>query len=95
MELSRDDVMHVARLARLELTPEEVRLFQKQLSDILSHVEKLKELETSSVEPTSHAMPLQNVFREDEVRASLPREKVLQNAPDRAENFFRVPKIIE
>lgn len=95
MGLTINEVEHVARLARLELSAEEKERFTHQLNDILQYVEKLKELDTDGVEPTAHVIPLQNVLREDAVRPSLDREDVLANAPDREEAFFKVPKIIE
>jgi aspartyl-tRNA(Asn)/glutamyl-tRNA(Gln) amidotransferase subunit C len=95
MKLTRDEVEHVAKLARLAITEEEKEKYSQQLSNILTYIEKLKELDTSKVEPTSHVLPMKNIFREDEVKPSLPREEILKNAPDRAEEFFRVPKIIE
>lgn len=95
MDLTRGQVEHVARLARLAITEEEKDRYTRQLSNILTYIEKLKELDTSKVEPTSHVLPINNIFREDEVRPSLPREEILKNAPDRTEEFFRVPKIIE
>lgn len=94
-KITKKEVEHVARLARLELSEEEKEVFTKQLNSILTYMEKLNELDTSNVEPTSHILPIQNVFKEDEVRGSLPREKALSNAPDRTEEFYRVPKIIE
>lgn len=88
-------VEHIARLARLDLSDEEERLFGSQLSDILRYVEKLDELDTSAVEPTSHVLELTNVMRDDRPRPSLPPDEALSNAPDRVENFYRVPRIIE
>lgn len=93
--ISRDQVRHVARLARLALSEEETALFEKQLSDILTYVETLNRLDTTGVEPTSHVLEIRNVFREDEVRSSLSAEEAVANAPERRESFFRVPKIIE
>lgn len=95
MELTREQVEYVARLARLAIDDSEKTRLTRQLGEILGYVEKLGELDTSNVEPTSHVVPIQNVFREDTVRPSLPRETILQNAPDRTEEFFKVPKIIE
>ena len=95
MKISKKDVGHVARLARLRLTEEEKEKFGKQLNQILKYVEKLNELDTENVEPTSHVVPLQNVLREDEVKPSLPVEDVLSNAPDKKGNYFKVPRIIE
>lgn len=95
MKITRKEVEHVARLARLALREEEVELFTAQLSDILTYVAKLNELDTKDVEPTSHVLPVKNVLREDEQGRSVEREKALLNAPDRTEEFFRVPKVIE
>ncbi|MGH7274694.1 MAG: Asp-tRNA(Asn)/Glu-tRNA(Gln) amidotransferase subunit GatC [Nitrospiria bacterium] len=95
MKITTEQVEHVARLARLAISEREKDLFTRQLGEILTYIEKLKELDTSKVDPTSHVLPIKNIFREDEVRPSLPREEILKNAPDRTEEFFRVPKIIE
>jgi len=93
--ISREDVEHVARLARLALTPDELETMRTQLNAILVHIDALKAVDTAGVEPTSHAVPVVNVFREDEPRPPFPVEDMLRNAPDRAGNFFRVPRIIE
>jgi len=93
--ISREDVEHVARLARLALTPDELETMRTQLNAILVHIDALKAVDTTGVEPTSHAVPVVNVFREDEPRPPFPVEDMLRNAPDRAGNFFRVPRIIE
>jgi aspartyl-tRNA(Asn)/glutamyl-tRNA(Gln) amidotransferase subunit C len=93
--ISRDDVLRVARLARLALTDAEVETMREQLSAILSHIDALKAVDTAGVEPTSHAVPQFNVMREDEPRPCFPVEEMLANAPDRAGDFFRVPRIIE
>lgn len=95
MDISREQVEHVAKLARLAVTDEEKGVFARQLSSILTYVETLNRLDTSTVEPTSHVLPIQNVFREDEVRPSLSREQAFANAPDTDGGCFRVPKIIE
>jgi aspartyl-tRNA(Asn)/glutamyl-tRNA(Gln) amidotransferase subunit C len=92
--LTKEQVEHVAKLARLASSEEERALYSRQLSSILSYVEKLNELDTAAVEPTSHVLPLTNVFREDRARPSLAPEQALANAPDRAGDLFRVPKII-
>lgn len=89
------EIDHIALLARLELTDEEKGLFSKQVGSIIKYVDKLNELDIEDVEPTAHVLPIKNVFREDELRESLPREKTLQNAPRKSDGFFRVPKIIE
>lgn len=93
--LTQEQVEHVARLARLAITDAETALYSRQLSSILSYIEKLDELDTAAVEPTSHVLPLTNVFRDDRVRPSLAPDQALANAPDRAGDLFRVPKIIE
>lgn len=95
MKLSKQEVEHVAKLARLAVSEEEKEAFGRQLSEILTYVGKLNELDTSKVEPTSHVLDLSNVFRDDVVRESLPAAEVLANAPDRVNDHFRVPKIIE
>jgi len=89
------DVEHVARLARLELSAEEKERMRRELDGILSYIDKLQRLDTNGVEPTSHAVPLTNVMRDDVERPSLPQEDMLANAPDRHGELFRVPKIIE
>ncbi|MGH7387936.1 MAG: Asp-tRNA(Asn)/Glu-tRNA(Gln) amidotransferase subunit GatC [Candidatus Rokuibacteriota bacterium] len=89
------DVDHVARLARLALADAEKTRTREQLARILQYIDKLKELDVEGVEPTSHAVPLVNVMRDDQVVASVPREDMLANAPDRAGELFRVPRIIE
>lgn len=93
--LSRQEVDHVARLGRLNLTDEERATFTGQLNEILGYVEKLKELDVAEVEPTAHVVPLQNVLRPDLSRPSFGREEMLANAPDRVEGFFKVPRILE
>jgi len=95
MAVTREDVLHVAVLARLEVSPDQVEAFQRELDAILAHFEKLNELDTSNVPPTSHALSLVNVFRNDVVRPSLTQEEALANAPLKAYGHFRVPKVIE
>ncbi len=95
MKITIKEVEHVARLARLELTEEEKERMRAQLDSILSYIDKLNELDTSGVEPTSHVLPMTNVFREDEVRPSLSQEEALANAPDPHDLFLRVPRILE
>ena len=95
MKITKSEVEHVARLARLELTEEEKARMLAQLDSILRYMEKLNELDTRDVEPTSHVLPIVNVMREDELRPCLSQEEALANAPDRYDVFFRVPKIIE
>jgi aspartyl-tRNA(Asn)/glutamyl-tRNA(Gln) amidotransferase subunit C len=89
------DVAYVAKLARLNLTDEETRLFQKQLGDVLKYVEKLREVDVSHVEASAHAIPIFDVFREDEPRDCFTAEEALRNAPRQANNLFIVTKVIE
>ncbi len=89
------DVRYVARLARLCLTDDEVSRFQAQLEQILGYVKELSALNVDGVEPTAHAMPVNNVFRKDEVRPCLDREKAMANAPKERHGQFVVPKIVE
>lgn len=89
--IDRDQVLHVARLARLRLSDEEVERMQDELSSILEHVERIDELDLDGVEPTSHVIDVENVLRPDEPRPSLPRERALENAPDATREGFRVP----
>jgi aspartyl-tRNA(Asn)/glutamyl-tRNA(Gln) amidotransferase subunit C len=91
MAITREDVLHVARLARLELSADEVERFQEQLAAILDAVSKVQELDLAGVPPTSHPLDVVNVWREDEPRPSLPVEDVFANAPDRDGDLFRVP----
>jgi aspartyl-tRNA(Asn)/glutamyl-tRNA(Gln) amidotransferase subunit C len=93
--LSRDDVRHVAHLARLELTDEELDRFTDQLAAILEHAAQVSALDTDGVEPTAHPFPLVNVLRPDVPRPSLPRDEVLAQAPDTEDGRFRVPRILE
>jgi aspartyl-tRNA(Asn)/glutamyl-tRNA(Gln) amidotransferase subunit C len=89
--IDREQVLHVARLARLKLGDEEVERMSGELSGILDHVERISELDLEGVEPTSHVIELENVLRPDEPRPSWPRERVLEGAPDPAHGAFRVP----
>ena len=95
MPLTREEVLHIAQLARVGLSEEDVATFQEQLSEILDHFETLKALDTEGVEPTSHPLPLESVMRGDDVRPSLPREDVLANAPLAEDGLFRVRAVLE
>ena len=95
MKITVEDVEHVARLARLELTPEERGTFTGQMDAILAYVDTLNELDTRGIVPTSHAVPLENAFRDDVARPGIGVEAALANAPDRSGSFYRVPKVIE
>lgn len=89
------EIDHVAHLARLALTEDERVKFGTQLNTILEYIGKLNELDTSDIPPTSHVIDIRNVMREDIAMPSVSREKILSNAPDRTENLYRVPKIID
>jgi aspartyl-tRNA(Asn)/glutamyl-tRNA(Gln) amidotransferase subunit C len=94
MALSREEVLHVANLARLSLEPAEIELFTRQLNDILAYVEKLQELDTEGIPPLAHVIPVFNVFRQDAVREGLARQTALANAPAQEEGAFLVPRVI-
>ena len=89
--ITRDEVLHVARLARLELSDDEVAKFQEQLSDILEAVSKVSELDLSDVPPTAHPLQIANAWAEDEPRPCLPLDDVFANAPEREDDYFKVP----
>ncbi len=93
--IDRQQVEKVAHLSRLDLTEQELELFSGQLSAIVEYIQKLNELNTDGVEPLAHCLPIHNVFRQDTVRPSLNVEKALENAPDRVDDFFKVPQILE
>ncbi len=95
MRISKEEIEHIAALARLSLSEEEKELFGSQLSSILDYMEKLNELDTKDIESTSHVLSLSNVMRDDTSRPSIPKEDALMNAPDHTEKFYRVPKIID
>ena len=87
------DVEHVAKLARLELSESEKEMFTHQLGDVLAHVEKMNEVDTTGIEPMPHAIPVYNVMREDVVKYEQTKEEMMANAPFEEDGFFRVPKI--
>ena len=93
-EITPEDVAHVANLARLEVTPEELERFSAQLSSVLLHIETIRRLDITDVPPTSHAVPLTNVLRPDVVRPSLVRDEVLAMAPEAEDGRFKVPRIL-
>ncbi|SJZ33092.1 Asp-tRNA(Asn)/Glu-tRNA(Gln) amidotransferase subunit GatC [Selenihalanaerobacter shriftii] len=95
MKIDQATVEKVAMLARLELSTEEEEKMTDQLNDILDYADKLNELDTEGVEPTAHALPIKNVFREDVVEESLDRDIALENAPEKKDGSFKVPKVIE
>lgn len=95
MKLSRQEVLHIALLARLGLTEAEMNQLREQLSDILENFEILQQVDTTGVPPTAQSIALQNVVKDDEVAASLSKNEVLANAPRREDNFFRVRAVLE
>lgn len=95
MSISIKDVEHVANLARLELSDADKEQFAGQLNAILKYAEKLNELNTDGIEPTTHVLPIANVMREDAVQPSLPAEKALSNAPEQEDGHFKVPAVLE
>ena len=95
MKLSREEVLHIALLARLGLTEAEVNRLSEQLSNILENFEVLQQVNTSGIPPTAQSIALQNVTKSDEVVASLPQSQILANAPRKKENFFRVKAVLE
>ena len=94
MELSKDDVIKIAVLSKLEFSDDEIESFRSDLSEILNHMEELNELDTTNVSPLFNVLDLHDVVREDKVKESLSLEDVLKNSPDKDENFIIVPKII-
>lgn len=94
VKISRAEVEHVAKLARLELVEDEILAYTEQLNSILEYAAMLEKLDTEDITPTAHAVPIYNVLREDEVKPSLEREKALANAPETEDGFFKVPKIV-
>lgn len=95
MSIQVKDVEYVAKLARLNLSDEEREKFTKQLDAILQYADKLNELNTDDIEPTTHVLPLTNVMREDVVKESLSQEKVFRNAPEEEDGQFKVPAVLE
>jgi len=95
MKLSREDVLHIALLARLGLTEAEVDRFREQLSNILENFEVLQQVDTTDVPPTAQSIPLRNVTKDDEVAPSLSQSQVLANAPRKEGDFFRVRAVLE
>jgi len=93
--LSREEVLHIARLAHLRLEPEEVERMRQQLSSILQYMQVLREVDTSAIPPTAQVLPLENVTRPDEVTPSMPPDEALANAPDQEAGLFRVPPVLE
>ena len=94
MKITADEIVHVAKLARLDLDESAVQLYTKQLGDILTYMDTLNRLDTRGVAPTSHAIFINNAFRDDEVKPSMPVESALSNAPESEDGSFVVPKVI-
>jgi aspartyl-tRNA(Asn)/glutamyl-tRNA(Gln) amidotransferase subunit C len=95
LKLSRAQVIAIAELAKLQLSDEEIERFGDQLSQVLEYAERLEQLDTADIPPTASVLPLRNVFRDDEVRPSLPRDEALANAPDAADGQFRVDAVLD
>lgn len=95
MLINREVIEHVAKLARLKLEEDNIEELTQKVNNILAFVDKLNEIDTGKIPPTAHILPLQNVFREDEIKPSLPLEDVLKNAPEAEQGCFHVPKVIE
>lgn len=94
MGITKKDVEHLADLAQLEFSEAELKVYLEQLNDILTHLQKINELTTDDVEPTTHILPIKNVFREDVVEKGLDRDEVLKTAPAQEKGQFKVPRII-
>lgn len=94
-KITEDEVRHVALLARLHVTDDEIKVFTDQLNGILTYMDMLRKVDTTGVEPTSHAVPIPTPFREDEGTPSLSQDQTLSNAPQKEKRFFKVPRIIE
>ena len=95
MKLTRDDVLHIALLARLGLTEIEVEKFREQLSNILENFEILQQVDTTDIPPTAQSVALQNIIRDDEVAESLPQSQILANAPQKERDFFKIRAVLE
>ncbi|MGN0004738.1 MAG: Asp-tRNA(Asn)/Glu-tRNA(Gln) amidotransferase subunit GatC [Candidatus Gastranaerophilaceae bacterium] len=91
--ITKEDVKHVAKLARLELTEEEIEKYSTQLGSILEYVQQMNEVDTTGIEPMPHAIPVTNVMRDDVVKYEQTKEELMKNAPYEEDGFFRVPKI--
>ncbi len=95
MKLEREAVLHIAKLARVELSEREIETFSEQLSEIIGHFDALNAVDTEGVEPTAHTLPLRNVMAEDTSRPSLPRDRVLALAPNTDDGYLRVRAVLE
>ncbi len=95
MKVTVETIRHVAKLSRLNLSEEEILKFATEMENIISYVDKLNELDTKGIEPTAHVVPVSNVQRNDEVKQSFERDKILSNAPFSGNGCFKVPRIVE
>ena len=95
MKITESDIQNVASLSRLKIRPEESVTFIDNLNKILTYVENLNSIDTTNIEPTTYALPMQNVFREDKVKPSLERNLALSNAPLKEDGYFKVPRVLE
>ncbi|SUP41392.1 Asp-tRNA(Asn)/Glu-tRNA(Gln) amidotransferase subunit GatC [Veillonella criceti] len=95
MKITRDEIKKIALLSRLDISEENMGSVEKALNDVLSYVTELEELDLDGVQPMAHAVPLQNVFREDEVKPSLDHDLALQNAPEEENGYFKVPRVVQ
>lgn len=95
MKITKEEVLHVAKLARLKFSDEDAKKLETDMAGIIDFADHLSELDTSDINPTAHAIPMQNAFREDEVKPSFERREILKNAPDFDEEGFIVPKVVE
>ncbi len=95
MAINKKTVQYVAHLSRIALTREELEKLSNQLQEILDFIDKLSKVDIKGIQPTSHILPINNIFRDDKTKESLPNEKTLENAPCKGDNFFVVPKVIE
>lgn len=95
MKITESDIQNVASLSRLKIRPHESEKIISQLNEILTYVENLNSIDTTNIEPTTYALPMQNVFREDKVKPSLERELALSNAPQQEDGYFKVPRVLE
>ncbi|MBU1055435.1 MAG: Asp-tRNA(Asn)/Glu-tRNA(Gln) amidotransferase subunit GatC [Proteobacteria bacterium] len=94
MKITRDDIIHVANLARLDMDEESIQKFVAQIDDILKYIETLNNINTEGVPPTSHAINLTNAFRDDEIKQNIERDALLENAPEKENGNFLVPKVV-
>ena len=95
MKITKEEVLHVAKLARLKLTEDETERLMTDMGSIISFADKLNELDTDGVVPTAHALPMQNAFRADEIKESFDRDEILKNAPSTDGDGFLIPKVVE